>query len=224
MQSFHLSVTFASFFKALQVCKHVREVFKIDRSSNVMRSEDSGESRRLFHQLRNLFVVLFRTHNPVKSTEAPNLTEIFSVINRNFELELRISREATNDIDKDEAGLTSTDKTKGSRLTGRRESGRERTLVTLRRRLIGRGSISPNQTSVPENGGDASVVDNLRGRLAETESRLAQVRAREAALSRLLEEMKRLVSVMEILENYLKRRYSDRQEYVVRLLAPVSRK
>ncbi|XP_022950522.1 protein SKIP34 [Cucurbita moschata] len=91
-------------------------------------------------------------------------------------------------------------------------------------RSLFRGSISPNQTSVPENGGDASVVDNLRGRLAETESRLAQVRAREAALSRLLEEMKRLVSVMEILENYLKRRYSDRQEYVVRLLAPVSRK
>ncbi|XP_022978829.1 protein SKIP34 [Cucurbita maxima] len=90
-------------------------------------------------------------------------------------------------------------------------------------RSLFRGSISPNQTSVPENG-DASVVDNLRGRLAETESRLAQVRAREAALSRILEEMKRLVSVMEILKNYLKRRYRDRQEYVVRLLAPLSRK
>jgi len=76
-------------------------------------------------------------------------------------------------------------------------------------------SLFPYQTSVPENG-DASVVDNIRGRLAEAESRLAVVRAREVELSRLLEEMKRLVSVMEILENYLKRQYRDRQEYVVR--------
>lgn len=90
-------------------------------------------------------------------------------------------------------------------------------------RSLFRGSLAPYQTSVPENG-DASVVDNLRGRLEETESRLAQVRAREAELSRLLEEMKRLVSVMEILENYLKRQYNYRQEYVVRLLSPVSRK
>ncbi|XP_011657944.1 protein SKIP34 [Cucumis sativus] len=90
-------------------------------------------------------------------------------------------------------------------------------------RPLFRGSLPPYQTSVPENGA-VSVVDNLRGRLEETELRLAQVRAREAELSRLLEEMKRLVSVMEILENYLKRQYSDRQEYVVRLLSPVSRK
>ncbi|CAK9320542.1 unnamed protein product [Citrullus colocynthis] len=88
-------------------------------------------------------------------------------------------------------------------------------------RSLFRGSLSPYQTSVPENG-DAFVVDNLRGRLEETESRLAQVRAREAELSRLLEEMKRLVSVMEILENYLKRQYNYRQEYVVRLLSPSS--
>ncbi|XP_038882165.1 protein SKIP34 [Benincasa hispida] len=80
-------------------------------------------------------------------------------------------------------------------------------------RSLFRGSLSPYQNSIPENG-DASVVDNLRGRLEETELRLAQVRAREAELSRLLEEMKRLVSVMEILENYLKRQYTDRQEYV----------
>ncbi|KAE8647547.1 hypothetical protein Csa_002974 [Cucumis sativus] len=81
-------------------------------------------------------------------------------------------------------------------------------------RPLFRGSLPPYQTSVPENGA-VSVVDNLRGRLEETELRLAQVRAREAELSRLLEEMKRLVSVMEILENYLKRQYSDRQEYVI---------
>ncbi|XP_022133249.1 protein SKIP34 [Momordica charantia] len=86
-------------------------------------------------------------------------------------------------------------------------------------RSLFRGSLTPYQSSVPDNG-----EDNLRGRLAETESRLAQVRAREAELSRLLEEMKRLVSVMEILENYLKRQYRDRQEYAVRLLSPLSPK
>ncbi|KAL6987486.1 hypothetical protein U1Q18_013234 [Sarracenia purpurea var. burkii] len=52
---------------------------------------------------------------------------------------------------------------------------------------------------------DAALVEDLRNRLAETESRLELARAREAALTRRLEEMKRFVSVMEILETYLKR-------------------
>ncbi|KAL6994191.1 Protein skip34 [Sarracenia purpurea var. burkii] len=51
---------------------------------------------------------------------------------------------------------------------------------------------------------DAALVENLRNRLAETESRLERARAHEAALTRRLEEMKRFVSVMEILETYLK--------------------
>ncbi|KAH0714154.1 hypothetical protein KY284_007059 [Solanum tuberosum] len=60
------------------------------------------------------------------------------------------------------------------------------------------------------------VVENLRDRLAETEARLERARAREAELSRQLEEMKRYVCVMEILECYLKRRYKEQQ---VRTLA-----
>ncbi|KAJ8557496.1 hypothetical protein K7X08_003121 [Anisodus acutangulus] len=39
---------------------------------------------------------------------------------------------------------------------------------------------------------NAVVVENLRYRLAETEARLERARAREAELSRQLEEMKRL--------------------------------
>ncbi|XP_052195339.1 protein SKIP34 [Diospyros lotus] len=70
---------------------------------------------------------------------------------------------------------------------------------------------------------DAAVVEDLRDRLAETEARLERARAREAELSRRLEEMKRFVSVMEIIENYLKRRFRERQENVVRLLSPVPR-
>ena len=61
------------------------------------------------------------------------------------------------------------------------------------------------------------VVDNLRDRLADTEARLARARAREAELSQRLEEMKRFVSVMEILETYLKRRFREQQDHVDRL-------
>ncbi|GMN34001.1 hypothetical protein TIFTF001_004460 [Ficus carica] len=69
---------------------------------------------------------------------------------------------------------------------------------------------------------NAAAVENLRGRLAETEARLAQARAREAELSRRLEEMKRFVSVMEILETYLKRRFREQRDDVVRLLSPLT--
>lgn len=68
------------------------------------------------------------------------------------------------------------------------------------------------------------VVENLRDRLAETEARLERARAREAELSRQLEEMKRFVSVMEILETYLKRRYREQQDQLCRLFSPVSAK
>ncbi|CAH9093123.1 unnamed protein product [Cuscuta europaea] len=64
---------------------------------------------------------------------------------------------------------------------------------------------------------NAVVVDNLRDRLAETEARLERARAREADISQKLEEMKRFVCVMEILENYLKRRYQEHQDQFVRL-------
>ncbi|KAF3439199.1 hypothetical protein FNV43_RR17474 [Rhamnella rubrinervis] len=68
------------------------------------------------------------------------------------------------------------------------------------------------------------VVEDLRSRLAETEARLERARAREAELSRRLEEMKRFVSVMEILEAFLKRRFSEQQQHVSRLLSPVPTK
>lgn len=64
---------------------------------------------------------------------------------------------------------------------------------------------------------NAAVVENLRDRLAETEARLERARAREAELNRKLEEMKRFVCVMEILENYLKRRYREQQDQYLRL-------
>ena len=66
----------------------------------------------------------------------------------------------------------------------------------------------------------AVVVQNLRGRLAKTEALLARARAREAELSRRLDEMKRFVSVMEILETYLKRRFREQQDDVARLFSP----
>ncbi|KAK4760906.1 hypothetical protein SAY87_005799 [Trapa incisa] len=65
-----------------------------------------------------------------------------------------------------------------------------------------------------------NAAEDLRGRLAETAARLARARAREAELSRRLEEMKRFVSVMEILETYLKRRFVEERDRVERLLAP----
>uniref|UniRef100_A0A3Q7JIZ1 Protein SKIP34 n=1 Tax=Solanum lycopersicum TaxID=4081 RepID=A0A3Q7JIZ1_SOLLC len=70
--------------------------------------------------------------------------------------------------------------------------------------------------TLPAANENAVVVENLRDRLAETEARLERARAREAELSRQLEEMKRYVCVMEILECYLKRRYREQQ---VRTLA-----
>ncbi|KAJ4714560.1 protein SKIP34 [Melia azedarach] len=71
---------------------------------------------------------------------------------------------------------------------------------------------------------NALVVEDLRGRLAETEARLARARAREAELSRRLEEMRRFVSVMEILENYLKRRFREQQEHLARLFSGLPQK
>ncbi|XP_019095959.1 PREDICTED: protein SKIP34 [Camelina sativa] len=69
-----------------------------------------------------------------------------------------------------------------------------------------------------------SVVDDLRDRLAETEARLRRARAREAELSRRLEHMKRFVSVMEIIETFLERRYQEQKDRIVRLFSPVSTK
>ncbi|KAL7094422.1 hypothetical protein ACP275_11G103100 [Erythranthe tilingii] len=63
---------------------------------------------------------------------------------------------------------------------------------------------------------NAMVVENLRERLAETEARLERARAREAELSLRLEEMKKFVRVMEILETYLRRRFRDQRDDVVR--------
>lgn len=82
-------------------------------------------------------------------------------------------------------------------------------------------NLTPRRTIRSETE-DAVVVEHLRGRLAETEDRLARARAREAELSRRLEEMKRFVSVMEILETYLKRRFREQQEHVARLFSPLS--
>ncbi|OWM66206.1 protein SKIP34 [Punica granatum] len=65
-----------------------------------------------------------------------------------------------------------------------------------------------------------AAVEDLRDRLAETEARLARARAREAELSRRLQEMKRFVSVMEILETYLKRRFREQRDRAERLFAP----
>ncbi|KAF5747322.1 protein SKIP34 [Tripterygium wilfordii] len=66
---------------------------------------------------------------------------------------------------------------------------------------------------------NAPVVEDLRGRLAETEARLERARAREAELSLRLDEMKRFVAVMEILESYLKRRFREQEEYVTRIFS-----
>ncbi|OUZ99738.1 hypothetical protein BVC80_9065g6 [Macleaya cordata] len=58
-------------------------------------------------------------------------------------------------------------------------------------------------------------MEVLRGELAETEARLARARAREAELSRRLENMKRFLSVMQILETYLKRRLCEQQQALI---------
>ncbi|KAK9050389.1 hypothetical protein SSX86_030641 [Deinandra increscens subsp. villosa] len=59
---------------------------------------------------------------------------------------------------------------------------------------------------------NSAAVETLRLRLADTEARLQRARAREAELSKKLLEMKRFVSVMEILEAYLKRRFLHQQQ------------
>ncbi|KAK7250627.1 hypothetical protein RIF29_33173 [Crotalaria pallida] len=66
------------------------------------------------------------------------------------------------------------------------------------------------------------AVEDLRARLAQTEARLARARAREAELTRRLEAMKRFVSVMKILEDYLKRRFQEHQGHLARLLSTPS--
>ncbi|KFK28249.1 hypothetical protein AALP_AA8G491800 [Arabis alpina] len=71
---------------------------------------------------------------------------------------------------------------------------------------------------------DDTVVDDLRDRLAETEARLRRARAREAELSRRLEQMKRFVSVMEIMETFLERRFQEQKDRINRLLSPLSTK
>ncbi|KAM0006706.1 hypothetical protein Hdeb2414_s0012g00380261 [Helianthus debilis subsp. tardiflorus] len=69
---------------------------------------------------------------------------------------------------------------------------------------------------------NTEAVENLRLRLAETEARLQRARAREAELSKKLVEMKRFVSVMEILESYLKRRFVDQQQQLAHLVVQSS--
>ncbi|KAK9011239.1 hypothetical protein GQ457_05G014330 [Hibiscus cannabinus] len=81
-----------------------------------------------------------------------------------------------------------------------------------------RRSLSPTRNN------NALAVDTLRVRLAETEARLERARAREAELTRRLEEMKRFVSVMEILESYLKQRFREQQEYVARIFSSLPAK
>ncbi|TYH79123.1 hypothetical protein ES332_D03G039900v1 [Gossypium tomentosum] len=86
-----------------------------------------------------------------------------------------------------------------------------------------RRSLSPDRTP-RNNNNNALVVDTLRVRLAETEARLERARAREAELTRRLEEMKRFVSVMEILESYLKQRFREQQENVARFFSSLPAK
>ncbi|GAV70079.1 hypothetical protein CFOL_v3_13578 [Cephalotus follicularis] len=78
--------------------------------------------------------------------------------------------------------------------------------------------FNPPRIHRPPNGNEL-VIEDLRGRLAQTEARLERARALEAELSRRLEEMKRFVSVIEILENYLNRRFREQQEHVAHLFA-----
>ncbi|CAL0313002.1 unnamed protein product [Lupinus luteus] len=67
-------------------------------------------------------------------------------------------------------------------------------------------SLSNHNTTSSLTHPSFSLLQQLRHRLADTEARLARARAREAHLTRRLQAMKRSVSVMEILEDYLKRR------------------
>ncbi|CAK9168163.1 unnamed protein product [Ilex paraguariensis] len=87
-------------------------------------------------------------------------------------------------------------------------------------RLPSKDGLTTTTRTLPPAANDSPVVEDLRGRLAETEARLERARAREAELSRELEAMKRFVCVMEILETYLKRRFREQEERVVGLLSP----
>ncbi|KAK8501386.1 hypothetical protein V6N12_021081 [Hibiscus sabdariffa] len=84
-----------------------------------------------------------------------------------------------------------------------------------------RRSLSPTRLTRNNN---ALAVDTLRARLAETEAQLERARAREAELTRRLEEMKRFILVMEILESYLKQRFREQQEYVARIFSSLPAK
>ncbi|CAA0831208.1 Protein SKIP34 [Striga hermonthica] len=59
-------------------------------------------------------------------------------------------------------------------------------------------------------------VENLMDRLAETEARLERARAREAELSRRLDETRKFVCVMKILDSYLRRQNEELRERVAR--------
>ncbi|GKV39377.1 hypothetical protein SLEP1_g47156 [Rubroshorea leprosula] len=83
-------------------------------------------------------------------------------------------------------------------------------------------SLSPDHRR--SSNANAVVVEDLLRRLAENEARLQQARSREAELSRKLEEMKRFLSVIEILESYLKRRFHEQRETVMRLFSSVPRR
>ncbi|XP_031284033.1 protein SKIP34-like [Pistacia vera] len=86
------------------------------------------------------------------------------------------------------------------------------------RRSLPPDHFTPSRTHRTLND-NALAVEELHGRLAETEARLERARAREAELSRRLEEMKRFVLVMEILETYLKRRFREQQEQLSQLFS-----
>lgn len=89
---------------------------------------------------------------------------------------------------------------------------------------LSRNSLRSRRSDDGENEDTVGVVDDLRDRLAETEARLRRARAREAELSRRLEQMKRFVSVMEIMEAFLERRFQEQKDRIDRLFSPVSTK
>ncbi|KAK9713151.1 hypothetical protein RND81_06G007000 [Saponaria officinalis] len=72
-----------------------------------------------------------------------------------------------------------------------------------------------NRTPPPNT---VTAAARLAALLDSLSRRLTQAKAREAALSRQLRDMKRFVSVMEILECYLKRRFCEQQVLLHQLL------
>ncbi|XP_021728280.1 protein SKIP34-like [Chenopodium quinoa] len=80
---------------------------------------------------------------------------------------------------------------------------------------------TPPQSAAAAVARSVALLEDLRARAAETEFRLQQARAREAALTRQLHETKRFVLVMEIIESYLQRRFLQQQQLLARLLSPV---